>query len=179
MPWTTPPTFSYGYPASVDDLNIIRNNLLYLYGEIYTTSSATLESEVKIESPFDEQDHGGTAAIEWIEHKTNDLYYRIRVKSEATTHAVRLYIRYYEDPYTIATAATPPPTADEMGEHKEEQTLVLADTYYLFTNSDVPVDISGWGLTVGEMYCIVISLDATSDDNQDCWVEVQFLHEAP
>lgn len=175
MPWTTPPTFSYGYPASVDDLNIVRNNLLYLYGEIYTTSSATLESEVKVESPFDERTDGGIAAILWIEHKADDLYYRIRVKSEATTHDVRLYIRYYESPYVIF----PTVPDDEVGEHREDQTLVLADTYYLFTNSDAAVDISGWGLIVGDIYCIVVSLDAITDDNQDCWVEVQFMYEAP
>jgi hypothetical protein len=167
MPWTTLPTFSYGYPASVDDLNIVRNNLLYLYGEIYTTASATLESEVKCNSPFDGIK---TAAILWIEHKADNLYYRIRVKSESTTHAVGLWIQYYD---VNGVRMSP------VDEHEEEQTLVLADTYYLFTNSDAAVDISGWGLTVGDLYEIRVRLDATSDDNKDCWVEVQFMYEAP
>jgi len=178
--WVTPPVFSYGYPASVDDLNVVRNDLLYLFGEIFTTSSATIESLVKVNSPYDCQDGGvddgtGIAAVQWIEHKTDNLQYRIRIKSEATTHTVRLHIRYYEAPYV----RLPTEPNDEMGMHQEIQELIDADTFYLFTNSDVAVDISGWGLTVGDMYSVVVSLDATTDDNQDCWVEVSILQEVP
>jgi len=166
--WVTPPVFSYGYPASVDDLNIVRNDLLYLFGEIFATSSATIESEVKCNSPFDSEK---TAAILWIEHKTDNLYYRINIKSEDDDHDVVLHISYFEDPYGDP--------ADEMGEHTENGNLAVQDTYYLFTNSDAAVDISGWGLTVGSIYQVKVQLTATNNDNDDCWVEVQFLYEAP
>ena len=66
-----------------------------------------------------------------------------------------------------------------MGEHTENGNLAVQDTYYLFTNSDAAVDISGWGLTVGSIYQVKVQLTATNNDNDDCWVEVQFLYEAP
>jgi hypothetical protein len=170
MPWVTPPTFSYGYPASVDDLNIVRNNLLYLYGEIYTTASATLESEVKCNSPFDGEK---IAAILWIEHKADNLYYRIRAKSQngATDYSLLLDITYWD-------TADP---AVEKGLHTESIELEVDEQYYLMTNSDAAVDISGWGLTVGDLYKIEVSARCTdvNDDNKDVWIEVQFMYEAP
>ena len=169
MAWTTPPTFSYGYPASVDDMNIIRNNLLYLYGQMFATASASQETEVKVDSPYDEQSDGGVAYVGWVEHHEDNLYYRIRVKSETTTHSVRLYVGYYEDPFAFR--------GDEMGRNTESQTLTLADTYYNFTNGDVAVDISGWGLSYGEIYKVVVALDATTDDGSDCWIETNFIYE--
>jgi hypothetical protein len=67
---------------------------------------------------------------------------------------------------------------NDMGEHTEGPTQLEPEReWYLFANSDQPVDISGWGLTVGTIYQVEISLTAASAFN--CWVEVQFLYEAP
>lgn len=165
--WTTPPTFSYGYPASVDDMNVIRNDILYLYGEMFNVSNATLESEVKCDSPTDSE---LTAAILWIEHHADNLYYRIRCLSEVAGMDLFLHITYFESPY-----ADP---ANVMGEHIENQTV--GTSYVLFTNSDAAVDISGWGLTANEMYKVEVTVTATwteATDNKDVWVEVQFMYE--
>jgi len=164
--WTTPPTFSYGYPASVDDMNVIRNDILYLYGEMFNVSNATLESEVHCNSPFD-YPAGVLAGILWIEHHADNLYYRIRILGQIDGMEVTLHIKYFESPYEAA---------DEMGEHTEGPITVGTD-YVLFTNSDAAVDISGWGLTANEMYKVEVTVTETEQDNKDVWVEIQFMYE--
>jgi hypothetical protein len=113
-----------------------------------------------------------TAGILWIEHKADNLYYRIRIKGEAAgaDQDIRLRIRYLEDPY-----ADP---GDVMGTHTEFNTAV-GTSYILFTNSDAAVDISGWGLTVGSLYKVHVEASAETRDNTDIWVEIQFMYEAP
>jgi hypothetical protein len=96
MSWTTPPTFSYGFPASVDDMNVIRNDLLYLYGEIFTTPTATIETQVYCADPSASEK---TAAIFYIEHKSDNLYYRINVRCDDNGQIATLHITYRESPF--------------------------------------------------------------------------------
>lgn len=170
--WVPPPTFSYNYPAAPDDMNILRNDLLALKDLMFRGPSTNVETLIKCDSPYNSpSEEEKVAAIHWIEHKADNLYYRINIKSEDTGHDVRLHITYRESPF-----ADP---ADDMGEHIEEQTLTDKDTFYLFANDDAAVDISGWGLAVGTIYMVEVTVGATSNDNDDCWCEVQFLYEAP
>jgi hypothetical protein len=163
MPWTTPPTFSYGYPASVDDLNIIRNNLLYLYGQIYNTSSAVLESEVRSNDPFSTE---ATVLVLWVVHKLDNFYYRARLTSEGNNHNVTLNIRYYDQ-----TGVT------ELGLHSENIVLGAAGAYTVFNNSGAAVDISGWSLSVDEIYKVILTVTASTNDNDYVDVELNYLYE--
>jgi len=142
-------------------MNVIRNDILYLYGEMFNVSNATLESEVKCDSPFDGEQ---TAGILWVEHHADDLYYRIRILGQVAGMEVTLHITYFDVDDV------------EKGEHTEGPTTV-GTSYVLFTNSDAAVDMSGWGLTANEMYKIVVSVTETEKDNQDVWVEIQFMYE--
>lgn len=158
--WITPPTFSYPYPASVDDLEIIRNNLLYLHSELYSSVHSILENEVECDDPFS---GAQIANILWIEHREDSLYYRIRAKSEAASHDVQLYIKFYDV------------DGDLKGTHQENQTI--GTSYSVFNNSGSAVDISGWGLTVNALYKVEVSLAATTDSGDDCWVETNYIYE--
>lgn len=167
--WLPPPTFSYNYPADPDDMNILRNDLLVLKDDMFRGPTTNIESLVKCNSPFDSEK---IAATHWVEHKSDNLYYRINIKSEDTWHYIDLHITYRESPYGDPT--------NDMGEHIESGwTEGTEHEFKLYSNSDAPVDISGWGLTVGTMYLVEVSVTATNNDNVDCWVEVQFLYEAP
>ena len=161
--WTTPPVFSYGYPASVDDLNIIRNDLLYLYGEMITTSAAQVEGEVECNSPLTSEK---TALILWIDHRGDNLYYRARIRG-GNGQTVTLHISYFEDPYGDP--------ADEMGEHTEAQVLAAAGTYQTFNNGGAAVDISGWGLTEESLYQVKVQI--TASNNTTVYAETNFIYE--
>jgi hypothetical protein len=171
MAWVTPPTFSYGHPADVDDMNVLRNDLLYLFGEIFNTSTANIETQVMVDGEANPPTYF-TAAICWIEHKADNLYYRINVKGDqdAGGQEIRIRIQYFESPYGVG---------NQKGvDHTELNSNVLKG-WVLYTNSDAAVDISGWGLTVGEIYKVQVDARAENYDNSDFWVEVQFLYEAP
>lgn len=158
--WITPPTFSYSYPASVDDLEIIRNNLLYLHGELYSSVHGILESEIECNNPFA---GAQIASIRWAEHREDNLHYRIRVRGEVTSHDVQLYIKYYNVDGSL------------MGTHQENQSI--GQSYAVFTNWGAAVDISGWGLTVNSLYKVEVTIAATSDSGKDVWVETNFIYE--
>ena len=171
MAWATPPTFSYGYPACWDDMNVLRNNLLYLYGEIFNTSTANIETLVNLTGEANPPTYY-TASICWIEHKADNLYYRIRIKGEESgaDQDIRLRIGYFESPYGAG---------NQKGVYHTELNQNVGREFVLYTNSDAAVDISGWGLTVGDIYKVTVEAQAESHDNTEFWVEVQFLYEAP
>jgi hypothetical protein len=158
--WITPPTFSYGYPASVDDLEVIRKDILYLHGQWYSYVHAILEGEVRAANPFNAET---TVAKLWIVHKGNNLYYRMRARSQMTSHDIGVWIRCYDVDGNL------------MGSHEEEQTV--GSTYSVFNNSGAAVDISGWGLSVDTIYELRIRVDATTDPGRWCRVEVNYIYE--
>jgi hypothetical protein len=167
--WITPPTFSYSYPASVDDMNILRNDLLYLFGQIFTHSSATIESETEWGTQINDW---YTVAELWVEHKTDNLYYRINLLGERSQmdEDVECNIHLLEDPYVDP--------GDRVGTHGFSY-MSLGNSYILFTNFDTPVDISGWSLTPGDLYKVIVECRSISNDNVEHWAEVQFMYEAP
>jgi len=170
MAWANPPTFSYGYPACMDDMNVLRNDLLYLYGEIFNTSTANIETLVYVD--VDDLNTYYEAHIAWIEHKADNLYYRINVKGEvsAADQEVRIRIGYFESPYGAG---------NQKGVYHTELNTTIGKEFVLYTNSDAPVDISGWGLTVGSIYKVEVSAEALNYDNTELYVEVQMLYETP
>jgi hypothetical protein len=176
MAWQTPPTFSYGYPADPDDMNILRNDLLYLYGEVFNTPTANIESMVHLD--FDSLNTYYTAAICWLEHKGDNLYYRINIKGERSgdDQDIRLRIRYIKSPYFNADDTVN--AGYVMGEHTELNTDVGKD-WVLYTNSDAAVDISGWNLVVGTIYAIQVEARSESHSGDNAWAEVQMLYEVP
>lgn len=84
MPYVTPPTFTNGNVLSASQLNILSDDIEYLYGVVRQTNAATQMVELVAQSGLT------TTATKWsIRHRTNTLRYRMDVV-QGTVDGVRI-----------------------------------------------------------------------------------------
>jgi len=164
MDWSTPPTFAAGSALSATDLNVIRDDLLYLYGKLFHTAPAMVEREDYVTGV---QDSWKEAVRLWIDHKGSKFYYRIRVMKDASEMGnVSIRLRYYTSAGVLK------------GTHTEGLSTPTHKVWYTATNSNAVVEISGWSLTLNTLYQIVLFVkhDKAEGTGRVYW-ETSYMYE--
>jgi hypothetical protein len=137
MAYTTPPTFSDGSILSASQLNILSDDVEYLYGTVQQTNAATFAYEL---GPGD---GASEEAARWvIRHKTNTFRYSMIV-TQGTIDSVDIDFQ----PVAGGTAV----------EVFTDGTNRSATYTYSGT-----VDISAKGFTVGNWYTVIVTATGQS-----------------